>query len=111
MTSIKTSVRAIHFEKSSSRQLTHHFEYVLSGVNADEPVEKFFGRARMRCGGNFYIDIVDVNAAARVVNLHALVQNDVMPLEINENHCVTCAEPVSFEETYILHIGIHNRLP
>ena len=74
----------------------------LSGVNADEPVEKFFGRARMRCGGNFYIDIVDVNAAARVVNLHALVQNDVMPLEINENHCVTCAEPVSFEETYCI---------
>ena len=37
----------------------HNFTYVLPGVFADESLEKFFGQARQRNGGNFYIDIVD----------------------------------------------------
>ena len=34
----------------------HNFTYVLPGVFADEALEKFFGQARQRNGGNFYID-------------------------------------------------------
>ena len=39
------------------------FNYVLPSIFAEEVLEKFFGIARQRCGGNFYIDIVDIMAA------------------------------------------------
>ena len=50
-----------------------NFTYFLPAINADEALENFFGKARMRSGENFYIDVVDVFAAAKVTNLHALL--------------------------------------
>ena len=40
------------------------FDYVLPAVNADECLEKFFGCARMRNEGKFYIDANDIVVAA-----------------------------------------------
>ena len=39
----------------------HGFHYILPAVFSTNPLEKFFGNARQRKGGNFYIDIIDVN--------------------------------------------------
>ena len=41
----------------------------------------FFGQTRQRGGGNFYIDTVDIMAAAKVVNLHTLLKYDILPAE------------------------------
>ncbi len=65
----------------------HNFNYVLPGVFADEAVEKFFGQARQRSGGNFYIDIVDIKAAAQTKNLHALLKYESTP---HQSHDVPC---------------------
>ena len=47
--------------------LSHHnFEFVLPAVFSQDPLEKFFGQARQRHGGNFYIDIGDVISAGKV---------------------------------------------
>lgn len=55
------------------------FDYVLPAIFADEALEKFFGQARQRSGGNFYIDVVDIMAAAKVTNLQTLLKHDIMP--------------------------------
>ena len=55
------------------------FDYVLPAIFADEALEKFFGQARQRCGRNFYIDVVDIMAAAKVTNLQTLLKHDIMP--------------------------------
>ena len=55
------------------------FDYVLPAIFADEALEKFFGQARQRRGGNFYIDVVDIMAAAKIVNLQTLIKHDIMP--------------------------------
>ena len=68
------------------------FEYVLPGVFADEVLEKFFGKTRMRVGGNFYIDVVDVIASAKNTNLHALLKYDIFPVENNYSVCKICEE-------------------
>ena len=43
----------------------HSFQYLLPAIFSQDPLEKFFGQARQRCGGNFYIDIKDVIAAGK----------------------------------------------
>ena len=65
----------------------HNFTYVLPGVFADEALEKFFGQARQR--GNFYIDIVDIKAAAETKNLHALLKYESMPHKFNNVPCTS----------------------
>ena len=57
------------------------------GVFADEVLEKFFGKTRMRVGGNFYIDVVDVIASAKNTILHALLKYDIFPVENNYSVC------------------------
>ena len=52
--------------------------YVLPAVFSQDPLEKFFGQARQRCGGNFYIDMADVISAAKVQRLHQLIKHDVV---------------------------------
>ena len=42
------------------------FDYILSAVFSQDPLEKFFGQARQRSGGNFYIDIFDVLAVTKM---------------------------------------------
>ena len=67
----------------------HNFTYVLPGVFADEALEKFFGQARQRNGGNFYIDIVDIKAAAETKNLHILLKYESMPHKSNNVPCTS----------------------
>lgn len=69
---------------------TFDFEYVLPSAWSQNPVEKFFGQARQRSGGNFYIDIVDVRAAAKAQHLHQLLKYDVMPVGDHKNCKATC---------------------
>lgn len=56
----------------------HKFKYVLPSVFSQDPLEKFFGQARQRFGGNFYIDVNDVIVAGKVQRLHQLVKHDVI---------------------------------
>ena len=65
---------------------------MLPGVFADEVLEKFFDKTRMRVGGNFYIDVVDVIASAKNTNLHALLKYDIFPVENNYSVCKICGE-------------------
>ena len=67
----------------------HNFSYVLPGVFADKALEKFFGHARQRNGGNFYIDIVDIKAAAETENLHTLLKYESMLHKSNNVPCTS----------------------
>ena len=75
ITTTKTNIEAATYLLTEQ-----HFQYVLPGIFADEILEMFFGKARMRVGGNFYIDLVDVIASAKVTNLHALLKYDVFQI-------------------------------
>ncbi|KAI6646372.1 hypothetical protein LOD99_9243 [Oopsacas minuta] len=55
------------------------FDYVLPAINADEALERFFGQARQKRGRNFYIEVVDIMAAAKIVNLQTLSKHDIIP--------------------------------
>lgn len=79
------------------------FDFVLPAIFADEVLEKFFGQARQRSGGNFYIDIVDITAAAKTVNLHNLLKYDTLPIGDDELSCSTCTDPVDEDDTEIMH--------
>lgn len=74
----------------------YNFEYVLPSVFADEALEKFFGQARQRSGGNFYIDVADVKAAAETKNLHALLRFECIPSEKFQD--VPCSSIVSIDD-------------
>lgn len=69
----------------------HHFRYVLPAVFSQDPLEKFFGQARQRFGGNFYIDIGDVVAAAKVQRLHQLLKLDLIPNDDAQLTCSSCS--------------------
>ena len=56
-----------------------NFEYVLSAVFSQNPLEILFGQTRQRCGGNFYVDIGDVIAAAKAQHLHQLLKFEIIP--------------------------------
>ena len=79
------------------------FDYVLPAIFADEALEKFFGQARQRRGGDFYIDVVDIMAAAKIVNLQTLIKHDIMPesssrvLDCDKN-CTTSENPAERSE-------------
>ena len=76
--------------------LTHqNFKYVLPGVFADEALEKLFGQARQRSGDNFYIDVVDIKAAAESKNLHALLKYESTP---HQSHDVPCTSDIYIED-------------
>lgn len=79
----------------------YKFTYVLPGVFADEALEKFFGQARQRNGGNFYIDIVDIKAAAATKNLHALLKYESTPHQSNDVPCTSniCIDDYHFDIT------------
>lgn len=68
----------------------HHFRYVLPAVFSQDPLEKFFGQARQRFGGNFYIDISDVTSAAKVQRLHQLLKLDIIPADDVQRTCSYC---------------------
>jgi hypothetical protein len=53
-------------------------------------LKKFFGQARLRFGGNFYIDISDVLAAVKVQRLHQLLELDIIPKDDAKRTCGNC---------------------
>ena len=66
-------------------------------------MEIFFGIARQRHGGNFYINVGDVLAASKVQRLHQLMKNDVaLSTEKLQSACKLCNETISLEDTEIL---------
>ena len=67
---------------------------MLPGVFADEALKKLFGQARHCSGGNFYIDIVDIKAAAETKNIHALLNYDSTP----QQHHVPCTSNVCIDD-------------
>ena len=48
-------------------------------VNSVDPAKKFYGQTRQDMGGSFYIDIIDVMAAAKMQGLHQLLKLDIVP--------------------------------
>ena len=72
-----------------------NFQYVLPGIFSDDALEKFFGQSRQRSGGNFYIDLVDINTAAEIVNLKSLIKYDIFPAnekQLEEWQCSNVSE-------------------
>ena len=82
----------------------HNFTYLLPGaVLSTNPLEKFFGQARQRVGGNFYIDIMDVTAAAKVQRLHQLMNKDVLPIDgESSNSCEMCVLEINDEDVDLI---------
>ncbi len=72
-----------------------NFNYVLPGVFSDDAVEKFFSQARQCSGCNFYIDIVDIKAAAQTKNLHALLKYESTP---HQSHDVPCTYNICIDD-------------
>ena len=68
------------------------FQYILPAIFSQDPLEKFFGQARQRCGGNFYIDIVDVLAVMRMQIAHQLLTYDLLPDPCATSKCPSCTE-------------------
>ena len=66
------------------------FKFVLPAVFSQSPLEKFFGQARQRKGGNFYIDLTDVLAASKVQGLHTLIKLDLKPVGTTGIECELC---------------------
>ena len=56
----------------------------------------------MRNGGNFYIDVIDVIASAKVVNLHALLKYDLLPSNNDAKGCTYCKEPLHEDDVETL---------
>ena len=78
-----------------------NFQYVLPGIFSDDALEKFFGQSRQRSGGNFYIDVVDINAADKIVNMKSLIKYDIFPA--NEKQLEECqCSNVSEEEKNLI---------
>ena len=80
----------------------YSFEYILSSIFSQDPLEKFFGQARQRCGGNFYIDIVDVLAVMKMLILHQLLKLDLLPDPCASLKCPSCTENVHPDDIDVL---------
>ena len=80
----------------------YSFSYILSAIFSQDPLEKFFGQARQRCGGNFYIDIVDVLAVAKMQILHQLLKHDLLPDACHSLKCPSCTEEVNPDDVDIV---------
>ena len=86
---------------------THNFEYVLPSVFSQDPLEKFFGQARQRFGGNFYIDVKDVLVAGKVQRLHQMVKYDAIRKDNSNSdphalRCSSCEDELCEEDIDLL---------
>ena len=82
----------------------HGFHYILPAVFSTNPLEKFFGNARKRKGGNFYIDIIGVIAAAKAQRLHQLVKHNILPdanIESKRN-CLICEANIEDDDVNLI---------
>ena len=89
-----TTTRTV-VEATNHLLTNHHFKYVLPGrIWSDDNLEKFFGKTRQRTNGNFYIDILDVEASAKVQRAHQLMKLDLMPIGEHVTSCTACTMPL-----------------
>jgi hypothetical protein len=65
-------------------------------------LHQFVISARQRFGGNFYIDIGDVIAAAKVQRLHQLLKLDIIPKDDAQRTCSHCAAETDEEDLELL---------
>ena len=79
------------------------FQYILPAIFSQDPLEKFFGQARQRCGGNFYIDIVDVMSAGKTQHVHQLVKYDIIPHGTADRNCSVCDLDIQETDIQLLH--------
>ena len=87
-----------------------NFQYVLPAVFSQDPEEKFFGQARQRSGGKFYIDITDVVAAGRTQQMHQLIKYDAAPdcSDRKGINCPVCSQEILSEDIDLVHeLDIH----
>lgn len=77
----------------------HGFIYVLPAIFSDEALEKFFGQARQRSGGNFFIDGVDIKASAKTKNLHSLLKYELIPS--TPSQAMSCTNNISIDNDLI----------
>ena len=104
ITTTKTNIEAASFLLSEM-----NFKYVLQAVFADELLEKFFGQTRQRTGGNFYIDVGDVMAAAKTFNCHNLLKNNLIPDEFTQSECLACTADLDENDLESLHeLSLHD---
>ena len=80
----------------------YNYTYILPGVWSDDALEKFFGRTRERTSGSFYIDIKDVESAAKVQRTHQLMKYDLMPEHCSTKKCSSCTAPVEGQDLELL---------
>lgn len=62
---------------------------------------KFFGQTWQRIESNFYIVTADVTAAAKSVNRHIFLKNDLLLVKNNESSCSIAIESVDMEDLEI----------
>ena len=83
--------------------VNHGFQYVLPGkVWSDEILEKFFGKTRQRTAGNFYIDLNDVKASAKVQRAHQLMKRGIFPEGECQSSCPSCTMPLDEKDIDLL---------
>ena len=79
------------------------FSYVLQAALADDVLERFFDQTQERSGSNFHIDIRNVTATGKAVNLHSFLPNDLLLVESNDSDCSICMDSVDENDLEILH--------
>jgi len=80
----------------------HNFSYVILAVFSHYPLEKFFGQARQRFGGKFYIDVSGAVADAKVQRLHQLLKLDIIPKDDAQRTCSSCTATPDEQELEML---------
>ena len=80
----------------------YSFSYILSAIFSQDPLEKFFGQAKQRCGGNFYIDIVDVPSVAKMQILHQQLKHNLPPDACHSLKCPSCTEEVNPDDVDVV---------
>ena len=81
----------------------YDFQYILPPIFSQDPLERFFGKVRQRCGGNFYIDIGDVMSAGKIQHIHQLVKYDIIPHGTAGRTCSVCDLDIQETDIQLLH--------
>ena len=66
-----------------------HFECALPAVLSQDPLKKFFGKARQCCGGNFHIDVVHVIVAGKNSTPSSVSIEQYLPVREHQNNDCT----------------------
>ena len=88
---------------ASKYLLENYDQYILPSKFSKDPLERFFGQARQRCGGNLYIDIGDVMSAGKTQHIHQLVKYDIIPHGTAGGNCSVCDLDIQETDMQLLH--------